>query len=119
MTLFDLENTVDSPIDDDSTKQELIDRENIEAFTPLILRFCEVFDLEFESLGDDGISVFAGLREIFITPSFLRLRDVDTRELRSVHSSKLEPELFSMLWPRKSLPEGFFETFPPFKFVPR
>lgn len=103
---------------DDPTKQEAIDKENIEAFLPLVIRFCDEFGVIMERVDYKTVRLWMGVIVLSIDLSFLRWENETTDKSGSVHSSKLEPLLYRELFGGK-LPPWFFTTFPPFKFEPK
>lgn len=104
--------------EDDPTKQEAIDRENIEAFSPLVTQFCDEFGVILEKVDTKNVRLWVGSIALVIDLSFLRWKNEVTDKSGSVHSSKLEPLLYRELFSGKR-PPWFFTKFPPFKFEPK
>lgn len=94
-------------------------KENREAFLPLVSRFCREMEVSMEMLTEYHIQLSANGVVFHLWHSFLRWHNVTTDERGSVHSAKLEPLLFTQLWPGKELPKDFYTIFPPFKFEPK
>lgn len=116
--MFDLPATVLEDEIDDPTKQEAIDRENIEAFTPLVTRFCDEFGVIMERVDARTLRLWLGTILLEFDVAFLRWKNLTTDKSGSVHSSKLEPLLYRELFGGKR-PPWFFTKFPPFKFEPK